>query len=135
MKKKMLALLVAVTLCMVLFAMPFSASAVGSITETMGGYTCRANLTKGTNSLNRAYATATTSFGTYANAIKAKVVLHWMGGYYDEWTYPAVEDYREMSTYASATATTSYVGSVAVGANGWHEIGFRDLGWKPSTSI
>ena len=134
MKKKMLALLVAVTLCMVLIAMPFSASAAGSASGTLGGYACNANLTMGTNSVGEAYATAKTTFATYADSIMAKVQLQWKGGFGTYWT-SQYSDSREFSTYASYTISSGYTTSVALSAKGWHSISWYSYGWSPETSI
>ena len=133
MKKKIISLLAAAAMSMAIIAVPFSANAAANASTTLGGVSATANVTKGTNNLSAAYATASTSFGVYANSIEATVPLKWRAGY-NEYTSNSIHDYREMSTYASATVSSNYTGSIALAGYGWHVIGWNSMPWNPSTS-
>ncbi len=127
MKKKMLALLVAVTLCMVLIAMPFSASAASSVSYRLGDYYCYGNLSRGTSSLNEPTATATTTYGTRASYLDAAVKI----------TVKLGKDYHTKTAgneMQNATGTTAYVnsgysGSAFVSAEGEHYVSTGVASW------
>lgn len=134
MKKKILALLVAVTLCMVLIAMPFSASAASSVSYTLNGYRCTGTLSMGQNSVQKAYATATTGFATQASEVTARAILYY--GYADFETYVyATEGYASPGSYATSTATSPYYASVPLSATGTHHVSYGSGSWTDSTSI
>lgn len=135
MKKKMLALLVAVTLCMVLIAMPFSASAASSVSYTLNGYRCTGTLSMGQNSVQKAYATATTGFATQASEVTARATLRYGWGTSDSYYVTGPEGYASPGSYAASTATADHYSSVPLSATGTHHVSYGSGTWTDYTSI
>lgn len=134
MNKKILALLVAATLCMILLAMPFSASAASSISYSLNGYRCTGNLSMGQDHLQRAYATATSGFETMANSITAQANIYYGFGTIQGTFFGPITD-QSPGSYTSSTATAPYYSSVAIKAQGTHHVTYYGGQWDGDTSI
>lgn len=119
MKKKVLSLLVAVTLCMVLIAMPFTVSAEGNVSGTIGGQTCRGRTWY---SAAPSDGLATTSFSTYANYIKAHVLFRY--GYGSSINQLSALSDDSHSTYVQAVCDPSGY-PVGLGTKGTHRVEYN----------
>ena len=126
MKKKVLSLLAAATLCMGLMVVPFHASAATPIRDDINGISCYASV-----STSSTYASALTQFGSTADYISTEVTFHYGYGSYD---YRVSGDNdgtgtNAVSAYAYKNGSHTYI--QILGASGNHYIRYGNLFFNP----
>ena len=130
MKKKILALFVVLTLCMVLIAMPFTANAASTtITYQLGSGTCYGTLSNSTSAYNEPTATASTSYTAAAQHTEAYVSLtsRWGSG-----TYTSQAENESSGSSISAYVNSGYAGGVFYSAKGTHYVSAGVGKWGPA---
>ena len=130
MKKKVLSLLVAVTLCMVLIAMPFTVSAATPIRDTYCGFSVYANV-----SYTNSYSQGTTQFGTTANYIAVSTTFTY-GYNHTPFKRSADNDATGQSSvtvFANKDSAHTYTEGLGATAEHWVQYGSYTQ-WHATTS-
>ena len=132
MKKKILALLVAVPLCMVLIAMPFSASAASTtIQYGLGNDMCYGTLSNSQSAYQEPTATAITRFTGAADHTEAyvSITIRWGAD-----TITRQAENESSGSSISAFVNSGYAGGVFASAKGTHYVSAGVGRWGPANT-